>query len=280
MVQQGPRACSGYCRGRGHAQGTAGVGGMLMVQQGSRACTWYWRGRGHAQGTAGVGGMCRVLQGSRTCSGYCRGRGHAQGTAGVEGMRRVEWGSSRGNSRGGAGVSCVIDSIPATYNTVQSPCLPATSHACTRPPPPPPPNHQDLADSKRVNANVQSVPNTATPLRRRRSLVRPPEAGAQHAAACLACRQQSEPCHAGQALSACLPQSCRRPLPQPMTTWPPCPHSRQWAPTPHEATCIPSPPWLPGPVHAGGHWLPVGHHCVAAVLAAAADGGVHAAARG
>ncbi|PSC76910.1 anaphase-promoting complex subunit 2 [Micractinium conductrix] len=30
---------------------------------------------------------------------------------------------------------------------------------------------KDLADSKRVNANVQSVPNTATPLRRRRSLV-------------------------------------------------------------------------------------------------------------
>jgi hypothetical protein len=30
---------------------------------------------------------------------------------------------------------------------------------------------QDLGDSKRVNANVHSVPNTATPLRRRRHLV-------------------------------------------------------------------------------------------------------------
>jgi hypothetical protein len=30
---------------------------------------------------------------------------------------------------------------------------------------------QDLADSKRVNAAVKSVPNNATPLRRRRSLV-------------------------------------------------------------------------------------------------------------
>ncbi len=30
---------------------------------------------------------------------------------------------------------------------------------------------QDLADSKRINTNVQSVPNTATPLRRRRHLV-------------------------------------------------------------------------------------------------------------
>ncbi|KAL4426176.1 hypothetical protein ABPG77_007458 [Micractinium sp. CCAP 211/92] len=30
---------------------------------------------------------------------------------------------------------------------------------------------KDLADSKRINANVKSVPNTATPLRRRRSLV-------------------------------------------------------------------------------------------------------------
>ena len=30
---------------------------------------------------------------------------------------------------------------------------------------------QDLADSKRINSNVKSVPNTATPLRRRRQLV-------------------------------------------------------------------------------------------------------------
>ena len=41
------------------------------------------------------------------------------------------------------------------------------------PPPPVRPlaRPQDLADSKRINANVKSVPNTATPLRRRRQLV-------------------------------------------------------------------------------------------------------------
>lgn len=43
--------------------------------------------------------------------------------------------------------------------------------AALAPGPPPPLAPQDLADSKRINANVKSVPNTATPLRRRRSLV-------------------------------------------------------------------------------------------------------------
>ena len=33
------------------------------------------------------------------------------------------------------------------------------------------PRPQDLADSKRINVNVKSVPNSATPLRRRRQLV-------------------------------------------------------------------------------------------------------------
>ena len=58
-------------------------------------------------------------------------------------------------------------------NVVHQKCLaslPHTSHHL-----PPPVCHlalpQDLADSKRINANVKSVPNSATPLRRRRQLV-------------------------------------------------------------------------------------------------------------
>ena len=53
----------------------------------------------------------------------------------------------------------------------QPPVCPPPTAAPLPPARPTSPPPQDLADSKRVNANVHSVPNTATPLRRRRALV-------------------------------------------------------------------------------------------------------------
>lgn len=47
----------------------------------------------------------------------------------------------------------------------------AVPHSPSASNPTPSQQPQDLADSKRINANVKSVPNNATPLRRRRSLV-------------------------------------------------------------------------------------------------------------
>lgn len=68
------------------------------------------------------------------------------------------------------------------FRTASQPASPApatlpSGYASRRPPchaAPPAPlllPLKDLADSKRINANVKSVPNTATPLRRRRQLV-------------------------------------------------------------------------------------------------------------
>lgn len=50
-------------------------------------------------------------------------------------------------------------------------CSPPSCHPPAKVTPLEVPARQDMADSKRINANVKSVPNTATPLRRRRSLV-------------------------------------------------------------------------------------------------------------